>query len=74
MNVVFWKKHQTTSLIDAKKMLQESHEKVIFLIETFTNDELFSPNALVWTGGATLGGYCVSATSSHYDWAIKKIK
>jgi hypothetical protein len=27
-----------------------------------------------WTGGATLGAYCVSATASHYDWAMKKIK
>ncbi|MFC2579722.1 MAG: ClbS/DfsB family four-helix bundle protein, partial [Bacteroidota bacterium] len=27
-----------------------------------------------WTGTSTLGAYCVSATASHYDWAIKKIK
>ena len=74
MNVGFWKKHQTTALADAKKMLQESHDTVMALLETFSNDELFSANALVWTGGGILGGYCVSATSSHYDWAMKKIK
>ncbi|GHU91206.1 hypothetical protein FACS1894155_10580 [Bacteroidia bacterium] len=74
MNVGFWKKHQTTTLTDARKLLQESHEKVMALIETFSNDELFSANVLGWTGGAILGGYCVSATSSHYDWAMKKIK
>ena len=27
-----------------------------------------------WTGNAALGDYCVSTTSSHYDWAMKKIK
>ena len=27
-----------------------------------------------WTGNAALGDYCVSDTSSHYAWAIKKIK
>lgn len=27
-----------------------------------------------WTGTTSLGSYCVSATSSHYDWAMKKIK
>ncbi|MGO3678157.1 MAG: ClbS/DfsB family four-helix bundle protein, partial [Microbacteriaceae bacterium] len=27
-----------------------------------------------WTGTTSLGSYCVSATSSHYDWAIKKIR
>ena len=27
-----------------------------------------------WTGTTSLGSYCVSATASHYDWALKKIK
>jgi hypothetical protein len=27
-----------------------------------------------WTGTTSLGSYCVSASSSHYDWAMKKIK
>ncbi|MCR5436700.1 MAG: ClbS/DfsB family four-helix bundle protein, partial [Treponema sp.] len=27
-----------------------------------------------WTGNAALGAYFVSTTSSHYDWAMKKIK
>jgi hypothetical protein len=73
MNIVFWEKHQTTPLTDAKKMLQESHGNVMNLIETFSNDELFA-KTFPWTGGSTLGAYCVSATSSHYDWAMKKIK
>ena len=74
MNVEFWKKHQNTPLMDAKKMLRESHQEVMALIETFSNDELFAKKSFVWTGTSTLGAYCVSATSSHYDWAIKKMK
>ena len=74
MNVEFWKKHQNTPLSDAKKMLKESHKNVMTLIETFSNDELFAKNALVWTGTSPLGAYCVSATASHYDWALKKLK
>ncbi|WP_334085189.1 ClbS/DfsB family four-helix bundle protein, partial [Helicobacter typhlonius] len=27
-----------------------------------------------WCGNTSLGSYCVSATSSHYDWASKCIK
>ena len=27
-----------------------------------------------WVGGSTLGSYFVSTTSSHYDWAMKKLK
>jgi hypothetical protein len=74
MNVEFWKRHQNTPLANAKNMLKESHEKVMKLIETFSNDELFTKKSLAWTGTSTLGTYCVSATSSHYDWAIKKLK
>ena len=74
MNARFWEKHQNTSLADSKEMLRKSHEDVIKLINTFTSDELFEKNVIPWTGASTLGSYCVSATASHYDWAIKKIK
>lgn len=74
MNVEFWKKHQGTPLTEAKAMLKESHKDVMALIEAFSNDELFAKGSFDWTGGSTLGSYCVSSTASHYDWAIKKIK
>ncbi|MCL1929694.1 ClbS/DfsB family four-helix bundle protein [Candidatus Saccharibacteria bacterium] len=74
MNVEFWKKHQDTSYDQARKMLKDSHEKVIKLIEVFSDDELFSRGRFSWVGGSTLGQYCTSVTSSHYDWAIKKLK
>ena len=74
MNLEFCKKHQNTSLEDATKALQKSHKDVLKLAENFTNEELFSKKVYKWVGGSTLGSYFVSATSSHYDWAIKKIK
>ena len=74
MNVEFWKKHQNTSLEDATKALQKSHKEVLKLAENFTNEELFSKKVYKWVGGSTLGSYFVSATSSHYDWTIKKLK
>ena len=74
MNVEFWKKHQSTSLEDAENMLQKSHNEVIKLAETFSNEELFSKGVYKWVGGSTLGSYFVSVTASHYDWAMKKLK
>ena len=74
MNVGFWEKHQDTPYDDSKKMLDKSHADVMKLIETFSNDELFLKKHFSWTGTTNLGSYCVSATSSHYDWAMKKIK
>jgi len=74
MNVAFWKKHQNTSLEDAKAMFQKSHMEVVKLAEPFSDEELFSKGVYKWVGGSTLGSYFVSVTASHYDWAIKKLK
>ncbi|NLU34429.1 MAG: ClbS/DfsB family four-helix bundle protein [Wolinella succinogenes] len=74
MNMEFWYKHQATPYEEAKKMLYSSHKHVITMIEQLTNEALFTKQHFNWTGTSTLGAYCVSATSSHYDWAMKKIK
>lgn len=74
MNVEFWERHQSTSYEDSRTMLVESHREVMDMIEGFSDEELFERKHFSWTGASTLGSYCVSATASHYDWAIKKIK
>lgn len=74
MNVDFWEKHQNTPYYDSKEMVKKSHANVMELIEVFSNDELFLKKYFSWTGTNALGSYCVSVTSSHYDWAMKKIK
>lgn len=74
MNLEFWKHHQTTLLEKAVAQLKESHAEVLEAIELFTDEELFTKNFFPWTGTTTLGSYAVSTTSSHYEWAIKKLK
>ena len=41
-------------------MLQNSHTKIINLVDSFSDEELFSKGVFLWTGGSTLGSYCVS--------------
>ena len=67
MNVEFWKKHQNTSLKEAKEMLEKTHNEVLHLAETFSNEELFSKGIYKWAGSSPLDSYFVSATASHYD-------
>lgn len=74
MNVELWRKHQPTPLAEAKALLQQSHADVMQLIDSFTDEQLFTKKYYTWTGTTSLGSYCVSATSSHYDWAVKKLK
>lgn len=74
MNEGFWANHQQTSLEDATESFKKSHHAVMTMIDTLTGNDLFSKAALPWTGGSTLGQYCVSATTSHYKWAQKKLR
>lgn len=74
MNVDFWDKHQKTSLNEAKALFNQAHIDVLELAEKFTSEELFSKGIYSWTGASTLGSYFVSSTSSHYDWAMKKLR
>lgn len=74
LNMQFWKKHQNTSLEDARAMLEKSHREIMQMAKTFSNEELFTKGVFPWVGGSTLGSYFISNTSSHYNWAIKKLK
>lgn len=74
MNHVFWENHQHTPLEKAMADVQTSHEEVMSLITSLSDEDLFTKKRFDWTGSTSLGSYCISSTSSHYDWAIKKIK
>ena len=74
MTGAFGNKHHKTSLEEATRLLEQSHREVLELLEDFSDDELFTKGVYKWTGGTSLGSYCVSSASSHYDWALKKLK
>lgn len=74
MNESFWEKHQDTPLSDSMDLLKKSHADVMALIESFTDEALFVKKYFPWVGSTSLGSYCISATASHYDWAMKKMK
>lgn len=74
MNEEFVEKHQTTSLVEAENYLKKSHEQVMKKLDALSNEELFQKKQFAWVGNTTLGSYFISATASHYEWAIKKLK
>lgn len=74
MNVAFWEQHQQTPLEEARRLYHQSHHGVMQLAESFSDQQLFQKDVFPWVGGSTLGSYFVSATASHYDWAMKKLK
>ena len=74
MNQEFLEKHQSTSLSEAKQLFEASHQDVMTLADTFSNEELFTKKMFDWTGTTSLGAYFISAVPSHYDWAMKKLR
>lgn len=74
LNLEIWNNYQTTSLAQARLLLEQSHERIVGLIQEHTNEELFTRHRYPWTKNVTLGAYFISSSSSHYLWAQKKIK
>ena len=74
LNIELWDKHQSTRYEDARSLLLQSHTHVMALLETFSDEALFEKKHFPWTGTSTLGSYFTSNTSSHYVWAMKKLK
>ena len=74
MNAQIWRKHQDTPLCEAKALLAQTHEKVMALTVNFSDEELFARGYFNFTGNLNLAAYVTGSTSSHYDWAIKKIR
>ena len=61
LNQEIWTQYQGTELEAIRENLADSHTTVVALIGKFT--KAYFP----WTGTTSLGSYCVSATSSHYE-------
>jgi len=74
MNAQIWRKHQDTPLCEAKALLAQTHEKETALTANFIDEELFARGYFNFTGNLNLSAYVTGSTSSHYDWAIKKIR
>lgn len=54
--------------------LRSSHRRVIAVIASYDDDELFTKRRFKWTGSTSVGSYAVSATASHYAWASKHVR
>ena len=74
LNKAFWEASQAVSFTEAKSLLQRSHAELQGIIERHSEEELFTKKYYPWTGSTSLASYLISATSSHYEWALRLIK
>ncbi|MDO5104770.1 ClbS/DfsB family four-helix bundle protein [Capnocytophaga sp.] len=74
LNRTIWEECQGVPLETMQILFEKSHRQVFSIIEKHTDTELFTKKMYCWTGSTSLGAYLVSATSSHYDWALKLLR
>lgn len=74
LNRKIWEEYKEVPLSTIREKLNASHQEVCQLIANHSDAALFTKKKYAWTGSTSLGAYLISATSSHYDWALKLIK
>jgi hypothetical protein len=74
LNHRIYDQYKGTELQKSIGMLKKSHEEMKEIINQHSDEELFEKKRFAWTGTTSLGAYLISATSSHYDWALKTIR
>ena len=73
LNRQIFEAHRDQPLDEVVAQYRASHREILGVIESLSDDDLFTAGRFVWTRKNSLGAYFVSATSSHYLWARKRI-
>lgn len=74
LNRMIQEKYSQTPLSDIQKLLLNSYQEVQIILAAHSEEELFTKKRYGWTGTSSLGQYLISATCSHYEWALRLIK
>jgi hypothetical protein len=74
LNAEIWRRCQDVDLDATLGRFRQTHGELQALIESLDDAELWEKRRFAWTGSTSLGAFLVSCTSSHYVWALKKLR
>ena len=74
LNIRTWENYQDVTLNQAMKKLKLTHERVMELIKSHTNEEIMAKKHYKWTKTSNLYSYFAANTSDHYIWGMKNVK
>lgn len=74
INQDIYKRFQDATLEDVQRSLAGTHGECMQLIESLSQEQLFTPGHFAFTGKNNLATYLISCTSSHYLWARKETR
>jgi hypothetical protein len=74
LNEKLYQDYKDVGWKEIKSDLDDAHKKCLKIIESHSEEELFTKKLYKWTGSTSMGSYLASCTSSHYAWANKLLK
>jgi uncharacterized protein (TIGR03083 family) len=74
LNQSIYEKHRDRPLDEMLNLFRASYRQVMAIIESLSEEDLFTPGRFPWMNKNTLAAYFVSCTSSHYRWARTEIR
>ena len=74
LNEEIYQQHKDEEFAQIRTGLETSHARIMQIIASHSDEELFTKKRYKWTGSTSVGSYAISATSSHYQWAIDLIR
>ena len=72
LNIRIRDNYQDVTINQAIKRVRLSHDRVMKLIESHSDEEIMTKKYYKWTKTSNLYSYFAANTSKHYQWAIKK--
>ena len=74
MDKMLVEKHQKTPLEEASRLLDGTHDEMLRIAESFTEEELFTKGFYKCTYTTSMAAYFESVTTSPYSQAVKLLK
>ena len=74
MDKMLVEKHQNTPLEEAQRLLEQTHQEMLGLADSFTDEELFTKGYYKNTYTTSMAAYFTSVTTSPYGQAVKLLK
>ena len=71
LNQAIYERTKDDLWADVVDRLNNSHNRILAIINTYDDKDLFAKAKYPWTKSTSVGAYFVSASSSHYAWASK---
>jgi len=74
LNLQIYETNKDNALDEVATTFHSSFARLMKLIESMSDDEIFSYHHFPWTGELLLADYIAGNTSNHYAWAKNQIK